>query len=176
MTEQSDREYIAARWLIEQGDPAFSETQRVDLAHWLVASLDNCMSYLKVAHAWSGTALLKRGPLPVPYGTRPFTPEKIEVAERKRLLADVNEPAIANRAFGQVVRDHRRARRWSQEMLARRTRLSRAYVSRLERGLVSPTFTVIVRIARAVDMMPSALLLDFEQVLRKISKERTKGS
>ncbi len=70
MTPQADRESIAARWLIEQDGPAFSDEQRDALARWLVESVENCRTYLRLVRAWRRTVLLRRNETPLVYGIR----------------------------------------------------------------------------------------------------------
>ena len=70
MTTQSERESIAARWLIEQDDPDFSDEQREELARWLMQSVENCSSYLRLVRAWRWTVLLRRDETPVIYRKR----------------------------------------------------------------------------------------------------------
>ncbi len=48
---------------------------------------------------------------------------------------------------------------WSQEELAFRADLHRTYISGVERGIRNPTVTVLGKIADALDVSPSVLLL-----------------
>jgi DNA-directed RNA polymerase specialized sigma24 family protein len=62
-TMQADRERAAARWLIEQDDPQFSDEQRAAFAIWFSASKENRSTYLSLARSWHRThALRRRGP------------------------------------------------------------------------------------------------------------------
>jgi hypothetical protein len=70
MISELDREKIAARWLIEQDDPSFTDDQRDELARWLVQSVENCRAYLRLVRAWRKVALLRRTQTPIMYGPR----------------------------------------------------------------------------------------------------------
>ena len=72
----------------------------------------------------------------------------------------------AARAFGQVLRAARQARGLSQEQLAELSEFDRTYPSLLERGLRTPTLTVLLEIARALDMEPAQLVSDTAERLR----------
>src|SRR5262245_58886215 len=109
MTVERDCEHIAARWLIEQHDAEFSDEQRDELARWLVSNIDNCIAYLKLVRAWRRMALLRRGQLPMPYGSRPYAREKFGSPHRERVLAAAGDLARVTQAFGKALRDHRRA-------------------------------------------------------------------
>jgi transcriptional regulator with XRE-family HTH domain len=65
------------------------------------------------------------------------------------------------RAFGRLLRRWRHERGLSQERLAELSRCDRSYLSRLERGINSPTLSVAVEIGRALGIPPGDL---FQQV------------
>jgi transcriptional regulator with XRE-family HTH domain len=65
----------------------------------------------------------------------------------------------AARAFGQTLRAARLERGISQEQLAE-AQIDRTFPSLLERGLRTPTFFVIVRLAEGLDTDPVALFRD----------------
>lgn len=66
-------------------------------------------------------------------------------------------------AFGEHVREMRRARGWSsQEAFAHHAKLDRTYVSSIERGRRNPTLDVIVKLAHALEVKPSDLLATIE--------------
>lgn len=65
--------------------------------------------------------------------------------------------------FGRTLKKLRVAKGLSQEELAFRAKLHRTYVSQLERGEKSPSLKTIDRLARALDLKPSALLLKVER-------------
>jgi transcriptional regulator with XRE-family HTH domain len=56
------------------------------------------------------------------------------------------------------LRQARQARDWTQEELADRAGLSPRYIGQIERGMASPSVTVLGRLAVALDMEPGALL------------------
>lgn len=64
-----------------------------------------------------------------------------------------------SRALGGAVRDARTKRAWSQEELSERAGLDRTYVSGLERGVRSPNLRTLERVAEALDVRLSALLV-----------------
>jgi transcriptional regulator with XRE-family HTH domain len=68
---------------------------------------------------------------------------------------------------GQVVRDARRRHGLTQAQLAARARTSQAAVSRIERGLVSPSVTML---ARLLDLMGEELTLDARPIDYGIDK------
>jgi len=60
--------------------------------------------------------------------------------------------------LGQAVRHFRKAIGFSQEDLADRTEIHRTYIGGIERGERNPTFLMIIRIARALEVSASELL------------------
>ena len=68
-------------------------------------------------------------------------------------------------AFGRVLRDVRREQGLSQERLAGMGGFDRTYPSLLERGLRTPTLTVLFRLAEALRVEPGRLVaLTLEQL------------
>jgi len=67
--------------------------------------------------------------------------------------------------FGNVLRELRDENNISQEKLAEYCDLDRTYISLLERGLRQPTITTIFKLAKALNISPSALI---EKVERQI--------
>lgn len=65
--------------------------------------------------------------------------------------------------FGEVLAEFRQRAGFSQEGLADRAGVHRTYVSQLERGLKSPTLDVLLRLASALGIQPSRLLIAMEQ-------------
>lgn len=61
-------------------------------------------------------------------------------------------------AFGAAVREHRKARRWTQEKLAEEAGVSALQVGFCERGDNVPKLTLILRIARALGVRPGDLI------------------
>lgn len=67
--------------------------------------------------------------------------------------------------FGKVLRKLRVAKKLSQEKLAEYCDLDRTYISLLERGQRQPTITTIFKLAKALDITPSALIKKVEDGL-----------
>jgi len=59
--------------------------------------------------------------------------------------------------FGQRVRSLRSLRGMTQERLAEKSCISPEYVSKIERGLASPSFKAITRLASALGVKPARL-------------------
>jgi transcriptional regulator with XRE-family HTH domain len=72
------------------------------------------------------------------------------------------------RAFGLTLKTLRKERRLSQDRLAELCNFDRTYPSLLERGLRSPTVSMLLRVANALDVEPARLSL----ALRKIAPLR----
>jgi transcriptional regulator with XRE-family HTH domain len=70
-------------------------------------------------------------------------------------------------AAGRVIADRRRRAGHTQESLAEACALHPTYISQLERGLKSPTLGVLVRLAAAMCLAPSALVRGIERELAK---------
>lgn len=70
---------------------------------------------------------------------------------------EVGDQAI-EKAFGRVVRELRRALGLSQAELAFRIGIHPTYLSQLERGLKSPTLSVISRMADSLGITPGELV------------------
>ncbi len=73
-------------------------------------------------------------------------------------LVDKSGQAIARR-----IQLERKARKWSMSDLAARSDISKAAISKIERGEMSPTASVLVRLAHAFDMTLAGLLMRAEQ-------------
>jgi transcriptional regulator with XRE-family HTH domain len=73
----------------------------------------------------------------------------------------------AARAFGRALRAARLAKGLSQEELADEAELDRTTPSLYERGLRTPTLTVLIDIGRALDMEPTQLVSDTLEQLRR---------
>lgn len=66
------------------------------------------------------------------------------------------------KAFGQILREMRLARRLSQEKLSFACDLDRTYISLLERGLRSPSLKAILKLAEALEVPPSEIIRRLE--------------
>ena len=70
-------------------------------------------------------------------------------------------------AFGEVLREKRKAVGLSQEGLANVTGLDRTYVSGIERGERNPSLTNILKLAAAVQTPPAELFARTEALLAR---------
>lgn len=64
--------------------------------------------------------------------------------------------------LGELLRDARLKNGMTQEQLAARTRLTREYVSLLELNKRTPTIFVFIRLVRALEQSPAAILKQVE--------------
>jgi transcriptional regulator with XRE-family HTH domain len=71
-------------------------------------------------------------------------------------------------AFGRVLREARRLKGISQEELAEIGEFDRTYPSLLERGLRTPTLTVIFQLAEALDTSATSLITKTLEELSRI--------
>jgi len=75
-----------------------------------------------------------------------------------------------NRALARRIRLEREARGWSLAEMAERSGVSKAAISKIERGETSPTATILVRIAGAFDLTLAGLLLRAEGAGSRLSR------
>ena len=68
--------------------------------------------------------------------------------------------------FGQVLREQRLSRELSQEELALAADVDRTFVSQMERGIRQPTITTLMKLAGALGIQPSTLVIRMEKLLR----------
>ncbi len=73
-----------------------------------------------------------------------------------------------NTALGQILIKYRTLAKISQEELADRAGIHRTYVSQIERGLKSPTLSVLFQISRSLNTNASVLIAEVEQALNDI--------
>jgi transcriptional regulator with XRE-family HTH domain len=73
----------------------------------------------------------------------------------------------AARAFGQALKAARLAKGLSQEELAEQAELDRTTPSLYERGLRTPTLSVVIEIARALGLEPAQLVSETLERLRE---------
>jgi transcriptional regulator with XRE-family HTH domain len=64
------------------------------------------------------------------------------------------------RVLGAAIRAKRTKSAWSQEKLAEKAGLSTVFISRVERGVESPSFDSLVKIAKALRVRVRALVKD----------------
>ncbi len=76
-----------------------------------------------------------------------------------------NPPTDFQTTFGSVLRRLRKAAGMSQEALAFEAELQRNYISLMELGRYQPTLSTIFKLAHALAMPASALVLQVEQAL-----------
>ncbi|MEB3278384.1 MAG: helix-turn-helix transcriptional regulator [Lyngbya sp.] len=68
-----------------------------------------------------------------------------------------------NKTLGQVIAKYRKIANISQEELADRTGIHRTYVSQIERGLKSPTLSILFEISKSLNTTASSLIAEVEQ-------------
>lgn len=72
-----------------------------------------------------------------------------------------------DKAVGAVIRSLRRERELSQEVLSGLSGIARTHLTMIERGVKQPNFETIWRIANALNLRPSELVLLVEQQIEK---------
>lgn len=65
-------------------------------------------------------------------------------------------------AFGHALRELRTERGWSQEELGHRSGLHRNYIGGIERGELNPSLTTLFKLAAALEVKASELLVRSE--------------
>ncbi len=65
--------------------------------------------------------------------------------------------------FGEVIKQHRRAKGMSQDDLGHAAGLHRTYISEIERGLKSPSLRAMAAIAAALEVNVSTLIAEAEK-------------
>lgn len=65
--------------------------------------------------------------------------------------------------LGNILQRARRKCKLTQEQVALRARLSREYISMVERGLNSPTIDALLRICRAMEIKASEIIQELER-------------
>jgi transcriptional regulator with XRE-family HTH domain len=69
-------------------------------------------------------------------------------------------------AFGRILREQRATCGLSQEALALTANVDRTFVSQIERGLRQPSLATLWKLAGALGVTPSALIIRTERILR----------
>ncbi|HEY5798605.1 MAG TPA: helix-turn-helix transcriptional regulator [Burkholderiaceae bacterium] len=82
----------------------------------------------------------------------------------KRDPADDTISSALVQSFGIGVRQLRRAQGWSQEQLAENSNLNRSYIGEIERGCVIASLLTVEKLAAALKLSPSALLMRGEVI------------
>jgi len=65
--------------------------------------------------------------------------------------------------FGKILQDERKAKKISQEKLAKISGLDRTFISLIENGKRNPTFSTILKICSALEIEPSELFSIYEK-------------
>ena len=65
--------------------------------------------------------------------------------------------------FGKILQEERKAKKISQEKLAKLTGLDRTFISLIENGKNSPSFSTILKICEALEIDPSELFSIYEK-------------
>lgn len=65
--------------------------------------------------------------------------------------------------FGQLLRELRTKKGFTQEALATDSNLDRTYISLLERGLRQPTLGTLFKISEVLGVAPSSIIKDLER-------------
>jgi transcriptional regulator with XRE-family HTH domain len=87
------------------------------------------------------------------------------MAARSSSGAAALRKGLISRRFGEILRQHRLARGWSQSTLSMKSRVDRTYISQIECGIHSPTITVLCKLSRALQVSPSLLVTRLERRL-----------
>lgn len=71
---------------------------------------------------------------------------------------------------GRVVQKFREERKMSQEVLSGFADIGRTHLSAIERGVRKPTLETFYRISEAMNVKPSAIMLEIEEEMAQIQK------
>lgn len=74
-----------------------------------------------------------------------------------------------NPYFGEILRAYRLEKQLTQEQLSERVDVLRSFISSLENGTRQPSFEMIFRLAKALDVTPGKLL---DPVAEKMEKQK----
>lgn len=77
-----------------------------------------------------------------------------------------HDPEVAQ-AFGIAVRQLRLTRGISQEALADLSTLARSHIGRIERGELTPMITVVIKLAKGLEMRSGEIMDETEKILKK---------
>lgn len=77
-----------------------------------------------------------------------------------------------NTAVGQTIRNLRKGRELSQDVLSGLAGIARTHLTMIENGTKQPNFETLWRIALAFDMRPSELVRKIEQEIENSSGEK----
>jgi len=152
MTTESERETIAARWLIEQDDPDFSDERRAELTRWIMQSADNCNTYVRLVRAWRWAVLLHRAEPPI-------------VHRKVAPVGTSSRSSKVDRRFGDVLRGYREERDLSQADLAELCGMRASEIEQIEAGVQSLTILSLYVLARALEVPASRLVSQLEKTI-----------
>ena len=82
--------------------------------------------------------------------------------EKHRSKGNANQSV--EKTFGQVLQQLRKERGLSQEELGFESGYHRTYISLLERGKKSPSLKTIFKLAKALDVEPSEILVQMQKI------------
>lgn len=92
-------------------------------------------------------------------------------------VAEPVDAAQVTRALGRRIRVLRAERGWSQETLATLAGIHRTYLGSVERGRVQISIVQLVKIARAFELQPSALIdTSFNRSSLSLTKQTSLGT
>ena len=78
--------------------------------------------------------------------------------------------------FGKILQTERKAKKFSQEKLSKLSGLDRTFISLVENGKRSPTFSTILKISSALEINPSDLFLIYEKKNPDYSLKHSKNT
>jgi len=70
---------------------------------------------------------------------------------------------VSPELIGNVIREIRKSRGMTQEVLSGLAELDRTHYSKIERGQRSPTVETLFKIARALDIQPHEIMIEIEK-------------
>jgi transcriptional regulator with XRE-family HTH domain len=91
---------------------------------------------------------------------------------KQRYSKEIQPGFGPEKAFGQALREMRKARKMSQEQLAFDSQFDRTYISLVERGIRSPTIRSVVRLADVLGVKPSEMVSRMEVLLGSSKRPR----
>jgi XRE family transcriptional regulator, regulator of sulfur utilization len=86
--------------------------------------------------------------------------------ERRSPRAEAAEMKAMGERFGRIVRQRRESLGLSQEVLASRAKLNRTYLGDVERGVSVPSLVTAAKLAAALEVTLSSLVVGFENGLQ----------
>jgi len=79
-------------------------------------------------------------------------------------------------AFGRALREQRRARGMTQEVVAHEADVCRTFVSQIERGICRATITTLFKLSGALGVEPAALIDRTEDRLKNPRSDKGNGT